>query len=55
MLPDLSGRRAAVEGGEERSESYVLFTFVLVPQPALTTSTYVVAWPQDDRFLSGDL
>ena len=28
-------------------------TFVLVPQPVLTTSTYVVAWPQGDQFLGG--
>ena len=30
-------------------------TFVLVPQPVLTTSTYVVAWPQGEKFLGGDL
>ena len=27
--------------------------FVLVPQPVLTTSTYVVAWPQGDQLLGG--
>ena len=26
-----------------------LLTFVLVSQPVLTTSTYVVAWPQGDQ------
>ena len=28
-------------------------TFVLVSQPVLTTSTYVVAWPQGDQILGG--
>jgi hypothetical protein len=28
-------------------------TFVLVSQPVLTTSTYVVAWPQGDQLLGG--
>ena len=28
-------------------------TFVLVPQPVLTTSTHVVAWPQGDQLLGG--
>ena len=31
------------------------FTFVLVSQPVLTTSTYVVAWPQGDQFLGGGM
>ena len=30
-------------------------TFVLVSQPVLTTSTYVVAWPQSDQFLGGGM
>ena len=30
-------------------------TFVLVPQPVLTASTYGVAWPQGDQLLGRDL
>ena len=28
-------------------------TFVSVPQPVLTTSTYVASWPQGDQFMGG--
>ena len=30
-------------------------TFVLVPQPVLTTSTHEIAWPQGDQFPGGGL
>ena len=43
----LAGARPPYQGG--------LLAFVLVPQPVLTTSTYVVPWPQSDQFLGGDL
>ena len=32
-----------------------ILTFVLVSRPVLTTSTCLVAWPQGDKFLGGDL
>ena len=41
------------EYGHEHEVRCYSFTFVVVPQPVLTTSTYVVAWPQGDQVPGG--
>ena len=41
---------------EELGRETLTFDFCLRTSiPVLTTSTYVVAWPQGDQFLGGDL
>ena len=51
-----TGGRATSTPGTGAGEAAPTFDFCLSTSiPVLTTSTYVVAWPQGDQFLGGDL
>ena len=57
--PKAAGRLGKHQPTQPEAETTALntaFDFCLSTSiPVLTTSTYVVAWPQGDQFLGGDL